>query len=906
MSGFVDESILSDFVAESREHLDGIEPDLLDMEGQGSDVSNETVNRVFRAIHSIKGNAGFLALDAVKELSHVMESVLMLVRDGELSITQDMMDVLLRGVDKLRAMVDDIEASDSVPCQNEIRQLQAILDAQPADRSSHEQKREKPSENILNGLTLDPDSVRSALECGMNLFKVTVYPEEDIRTKGKTTEEFVNNLHSLGECLDSSVDLSTLSKAKFESSPFHVVFSTCLEQQLVGIGIEVPDERILLLETDALKKLTETEDGSIPDKDEPSSEEPVVPTPTPPPVSSGPDSGKGRDIAETLRVKVDLLTQLMNSAGELVLGRNQLLRLMEGKEKAQPELHSILQSVDRITTDLQEGILQTRMQPLGTLFSRYPRILRDLSRQLGKEIVITMEGTDIELDKSMIELLHDPLTHIIRNSADHAIESPEERERQGKDRCGRVEVKAYQEGGQVTIAISDDGRGIDPAAIRQKAVEKEIITREEATKMSRRESVRLIFAPGFSTSEAISDISGRGVGMDVVRTNVEKFGGNIDIESEVGAGTTVFLRLPLTLAIMPCLVVGAEGHRFAVPQVNLVELVMVKRSEADHRIEEIQGANVLRLREHLLPLIRLSTVLGIPKACSPTDSYSRGEDRRIPACPRTSPDTQRCPGTKFDKSDVAECRGEDLRADGQSDCYIMVLRDGSNRFGVIVDEVFDSEEIVVKPLSSYIRTCRSFSGNTILGDGRVAMILDVAGLVAQSGLRFTEIQTEEKRRREEEAKQKEKSEAAKQSLVWFNVDPNEYFAIPQHQIRGVDCIDVADIQAVGQREFVQYRGGSLALCRIDRMLPVRPLPSDVSKLFIVVPKEELVLENPHAYGGFLVSRIVDAFNIHVDMLQSQIEGPGLIGAAFIQNRLTHFLDPAEILDRYYSAVGESE
>jgi len=358
---------------------------------------------------------------------------------------------------------------------------------------------------------------------------------------------------------------------------------------------------------------------------------------------------------ETIRVPVSLLSDLMNLAGEMVLGRNQLIRMAEGISQQITGLPALLQKINVVTSELQEKVMRTRMQPIGNIFGRFTRIVRDVSQRLGKEITLELSGKDVELDKSIIELLSDPLTHTIRNCADHGIERPETRSKAGKSRVGRVRLSARHEGGQVHIEIDDDGHGIDPAILRMKAVEKGLLTPQKAEKMTDHEALSIIFMPGFSTAEAVSDISGRGVGMDVVKANMERFGGSVDVESELGKGTRIVLRLPLTLAIIPSMIVVVGDRRFAVPQVNLEGVV---RTDRDTKIEKVAGADVMRLRGVLLPVVDLPTLLGIPKS------------------------------------------------EGLPSAYVLLLKVDRHLFGLIVDGLLDSEEIVVKPLSSYLKRRR--------------------------------------------------------------------------------------------------------------------------------------------------------------------------------------------------------
>jgi two-component system, chemotaxis family, sensor kinase CheA len=499
-------------------------------------------------------------------------------------------------------------------------------------------------------------------------------------------------------------------------------------------------------------------------------------------------------------------------------------------------MNATMVNLDAVTTNLQENIMRTRMQSIETLFGKLPRQIRQLSRQTGKEIDLVVTGNEVELDKSIVEALSDPLNHLIRNSLDHGFEAPLAREAVGKPRAGRLDVRAFHEGGQVNIEIQDDGRGIDPARIRAKAVEKGIITAEQAARLDDREAVLLVFAPGFSTAERVSDISGRGVGMDVVRTNIESLGGSIEIDSQVGIGTRTRLKLPLTLAIIPSLLVRACGRRFAVPQVSLDELVRLRRGRDDQRIERVQGAEVMRLRGHLLPLVRLSSLLGIEPVA--------GSER---------------PAT-----------------------YVAVLKTGENRYGLIVDEVLDSEEIVVKQLPGSLKDARCYAGATIMGDGSVAMILDVLGIAEIAGLRFTET-TQAAQADDSTESYLDRTES--QTLLLFrNAPGGERFALNLALISRIEKVAAADIQRVGSKEYLRFQGGSLRLLRLHDHLPVQAPVDEAAELYVIIPK---LVKHPL---GIIARECEDVVSARVEVDRDNVRGTGILGSGMINGDLTVFLD----------------
>ncbi len=881
MSSLADEGIIRDFVAESREHLGSIEPDLLRMEEEGDKASSETINRVFRAIHSIKGGAGFFAFERLKTLSHAMESVLMQVRDRKLSVTGEVMDVVFAALDRLKAMLDDIQESEHVPCTEEMAALKGILEGQGVRPEATLKGKVKGGPEF----DLFAEDVRAAVRRGMVLYHARAFLHRDIRDQGMTPLAWLANAQSVGVCLDAYVDVAAIADLAHcldQDLPITLLIGTVLEPDLAALGLKLPAEQLKPLDMLALKQQLNQEkppaSSPVPAPASPAVQEApkvVAPAPEAPSEDRGPKAAKEAG-QETLRVKVDLLTNLMNLAGELVLGRNQLMRAVGGHSRGIPGLPAILQNINQVTSEMQEGIMQTRMQPIGGVFTRFPRIIRDMARQLGKQIEVQILGAEVELDKSIVEMLVDPLTHIIRNCADHALETPEQRLAAGKAATGTIVLNAFHEGGQVNITIRDDGRGIDGRKVLEKALAKGIVTAAQAEEMSDREMVNLIFAPGFSTAEQVSDISGRGVGMDVVRTNTEKLGGHVTVDTIVGVGTTVRLQLPLTLAIIPSMIVGVGPQRFAFPQVSVVEFVWVKAADARNRVERVQGAEVLRLRDQLLPLVRLSTVLGIDPSYRSPETGEDQPDRRESLVDRRGPAAEAEPRT-------------DRRQDWRSDYNIVVLRNGPFQFGVVVDDLYDIEEIVVKPLSAYLQDTKCFSGATILGDGRVVMILDAAGLAALAQLHFSDFQGKGLQEVSED-QERLRTQGSRRSVILFRGAEGEHFAVPQDKVQRLERITPADLSHMGDREYIQYRGEALPIVRLEKALDVSPIDAGAQEYFLVIPKA-VPGQAEVPPSGILIGAILDALDLDVELKPVDIRGAGLLGSAVVHEHLTLFLDP---------------
>ena len=538
----------------------------------------------------------------------------------------------------------------------------------------------------------------------------------------------------------------------------------------------------------------------------------------------------------SIRVDVALLDKLMNLVGELVLARNQILQFSTKQQDA--TFAGTSQRLNLITTELQGGVMKTRMQPIGNIWSKFPRVVRDLSQSCGKKIRIEMEGKETDLDKTIIEAIKDPLTHIVRNSADHGIEPPEDRTRAGKRAEGRLLLRAFHEGGQVDIEISDDGAGIDPVKIREKAVKKGLITADQAQKMGDREAVNLIFLPGFSTAEKVTNVSGRGVGMDVVKTNIEKIGGTVDVTSTFGEGTTMKIKIPLTLAIIPALIITCGGNRYAIPQVSLLELVRLEDEQVTNGIESIHGAPVYRLRGRLLPLVDLGRQL------------------------------------RMDSGDPSE----------QGVVNIVVLQADERQFGLVVESINDTEEIVVKPLGKQLKGISVFAGATIMGDGTVALILDILGIAQQA-----HVVSQVRDRALTDGIRGDRNEStSRQTFLLLGVNGGR-LAIPLSLVARLEEFNLDDVEHTGAMEVVQYRDKIMPILRLSDLLDFGDSQSDNGDTLQVV-----VYSNGDNSVGLAVDNILDI--VEDDMTSQRTSSQhGLLGSAVIDGKVTDLLDVESIV-----------
>lgn len=527
----------------------------------------------------------------------------------------------------------------------------------------------------------------------------------------------------------------------------------------------------------------------------------------------------------------------MNLVGELVLSRNQILQFTNKHDDSAFQATS--QRLNIITTELQEHVMKTRMQPIDNIWSKFPRVVRDLSQSLGKKIEVKMEGKETEIDKSIIESIKDPLTHLVRNSVDHGVEMPDVRIANGKPETGTLMLKAYHEGGMVNIEISDDGGGINTQALKDKAIEKGLYTKDQLDRMKESDIINIIFMPGFSTAKQVTNVSGRGVGMDVVKTNIEKIGGMLDIQSTLGSGTSMRIKIPLTLAIIPALIVTCHQERYAIPQVSLVELVMLEGSQIKDNIELIDDAAVYRLRDQLLPLIRLDTGLGLNK-----------EKNHL-----------------LLEKDIVR---------------IVVLQANNRQFGLVVDDINDTQEIVVKPLSKLLKGISVFAGATIMGDGDIALILDAIGIAQYSNLLSTSNQPEQT------SGDQQNAENNQMTLLIFKSDEKHRMAVNLSSVSRLEEFESSKIEFSGKQEVIQYRECIMPLIRLSGLLGMENSLSTTNLIQVIVCRQE------SQEIGIIVDNIIDIIDTKVSY-QSPPEPGTLYQSAIVQNHVTEIIDVDAII-----------
>ncbi|WRB29796.1 chemotaxis histidine kinase/response regulator CheAY2 [Helicobacter pylori] len=648
------QEIMEDFLIEAFEMNEQLDQDLVELEHNPEDL--DLLNRIFRVAHTIKGSSSFLNLNILTHLTHNMEDVLNRARKGEIKITPDIMDVVLRSIDLMKTLlvtIRDTGSDTNNGKENEIEE--AVKQLQTITSQNLEGAKE------TSGTKEAPKEVK-----------------EEIKENKTPTAENPASDNPLAD--EPDLDYANMSAEEVEAEI----------ERLLNKRQEADKERRAQKKQEAKPKQEEQpkpKQEVTPTKEAPKTETPKAPkTETKAKAKADTEENKAPSIGveQTVRVDVRRLDHLMNLIGELVLGKNRLIRIYSDVEerydgeKFLEELNQVVSSISAVTTDLQLAVMKTRMQPVGKVFNKFPRMVRDLSRELGKSIELIIEGEETELDKSIVEEIGDPLIHIIRNSCDHGIEPLEERRRLNKPETGKVQLSAYNEGNHIVIKISDDGKGLDPVMLKEKAIEKGVISERDAEGMSDREAFNLIFKPGFSTAKVVSNVSGRGVGMDVVKTNIEKLNGIIEIDSEVGVGTTQKLKIPLTLAIIQALLVGVQEEYYAIPLSSVLETVRISQDE----IYTVDGKSVLRLRDEVLSLVRLSDIFKV-----------------------------------------------DAILESNSDVYVVIIGLADQKIGVIVDYLIGQEEVVIKSLGYYLKNTRGIAGATVRGDGKITLIVDVGAMM---------------------------------------------------------------------------------------------------------------------------------------------------------------------------------
>jgi len=781
---FLMDDLLREFLTETSESLDTVDNQLVRFE---QDPNNAKIlDNIFRLVHTIKGTCGFLGLPRLEALAHAGETLMGKFRDG-MPVTAEAVTLILSSIDRIKEILGGLEATEAEPQgtdQDLIVQLHQL------------------AERDMEAMSAAAEPVAVAPEVPV----VPAPPVQPAKVQGTLTPQVLERELRPGE-----VSLDDLERA-FRETATEVIPAHIAEVAASSAPEPEPEPEPRVASPKGPKAVTKKT------------------------VVEVEATSEGDRVAnQSIRVNVDTLEHLMTMVSELVLTRNQLLEISRRNEDT--EFKVPLQRLSNVTAELQEGVMKTRMQPIGNAWQKLPRIVRDLSSELHKQIELEMHGADTELDRQVLDLIKDPLTHMVRNSADHGLETPAERAAAGKPEQGTIRLSAYHEGGHIIICIADNGRGLNTERIKAKAVSNGLVSETELEKMTEAQIHKFIFAPGFSTAAAVTSVSGRGVGMDVVRTNIDQIGGTIDIKSVAGEGSSVTIKIPLTLAIVSALIVEAGGDRFAIPQLSVVELVRA-RANSEHRIERIKDTAVLRLRNKLLPLMHLKKLLKI----------------------------------------------DDGSSSDPENGFIVVTQVGSQTFGIVVDGVFHTEEIVVKPMSTKLRHIDMFSGNTILGDGAVIMIIDPNGIakaLGASGGASHEIADENAASRANAAEQLT-------SLLVFRAGSTQPKAVPLGLVTRLEELATDKIELSNGRYMVQYR---------DQLMPLVQMNGVSVQTSGSQPI--LVFADDGRSMGLVVDEIIDIVEerLHIEVGG---QGEGILGSAVIKGQATEVIDVGHFLPMAFS------
>jgi two-component system chemotaxis sensor kinase CheA len=782
------DDLLREFLTETSESLDTVDNQLVKFEQDPSDA--KILDNIFRLVHTIKGTCGFLGLPRLEALAHAGETLMGKFRDG-MPVTAGAVTLILSSIDRIKEILAGLEATENEP------------------EGTDEDLIEKLHEMAEGARHAAPAEVEAASVEAAPVPVVAAPPVQPAATKGSLVEQVLERPLRPGEVSLDDLERAFRETAIEVAAPVAaaakpVAVASAPKQEAAPAAAAEPSAAASKEKKPAVRKAAAAADGDVQEAD--------------------------KIANQSIRVNVDTLEHLMTMVSELVLTRNQLLEISRRNEDT--EFKVPLQRLSNVTAELQEGVMKTRMQPIGNAWQKLPRIVRDLSGELGKQIELEMHGADTELDRQVLDLIKDPLTHMVRNSADHGLETPAERLAAGKGEQGTIRLSAYHEGGHIIICIADNGRGLNTERIKAKAVQNGLVSEAELEKMTEAQIHKFIFAPGFSTAAAITSVSGRGVGMDVVRTNIDQIGGTIDVKSVAGEGSSVTIKIPLTLAIVSALIVEAAGDRFAIPQLSVVELVRA-RANSEHRIERIKDTAVLRLRNKLLPLMHLKKLLKIDD------------------------------GTSSDPENG----------------FIVVTQVGSQTFGIVVDGVFHTEEIVVKPMSTKLRHIDMFSGNTILGDGAVIMIIDPNGIAKALGASGSTAQG----MADEHAASHANTGEQLTSLLVFRAGSAQPKAVPLGLVTRLEEISTDKIELSNGRYMVQYREQLMPLVQ---MLGVNVQTSGSQPI--------LVFADDGRSMGLVVDEIIDIVEerLHIEVAGSS---EGILGSAVIKGQATEVIDVGHFL-----------
>lgn len=842
------DEILIDFIAESKDHLGDIESDLLAMENTDP-IDDDVVNKVFRAAHSIKGGAGFLGLTKIQEVAHKTENILVMIRSGEMLPSSEVINLLLTSFDKLSEMLDDESLGADAELDDLLQGLVSLTHQflEGEEKETVTRKFTNPHLENIDFHNVTEFDVSRSIEEGNTIYLLNFNMIHDFDTEDRSPLVLMEQLSLLGTVLDCVIDIFKVGNldGEFENTlPLSVLYATQFGKADLLPLVNIAEENIIKIDISegqsevpqrpkAIEEVP-TEVPAVEPQVEKESNNKSAPQKAPTTSKQGVNKQD-----ESLRVSLDVLEKLMNSAGELVLARNQLVNSLTSMDEK--DIKNSKQRITLVTEELQETIMKTRMQPVGNLFGRFKRVVRDLSKQCDKEIELSLSGNDVEMDKTILENITDPLSHMLRNSIDHGIESPEERVAKGKPRGGTISLDAYYDAGQVYIEIKDDGKGIDVERVCSKALENGVVSEAQLESMGMSDKLSLIFMPGFSTAEVVTDLSGRGVGMDVVKSNIEKINGSVEISSKKDVGSKFIVKLPMTLAIIPSLLVKFNQNRLAIPQVNVKELITISADSLTKRIGPLGGGEVFTLRGEIIPIVK---------------------------------------ATKYFDIEVGE------EQEGK-DVNIVIVSSDKGEFGIVVDDYDETLEIVVRPLGHHFKHQKEYMGATILGDGNVALILDVNAIAQKTGV--SKLREEHQKNLNGESGPTVESAETGHFLL-FNGGANELCGVPLSLVSRIENIDPEKITHVGGKRTIPYGETSLPLFELN----------DVAQTSNFEKNQELVAIIFHLYKsdiGIVAAKPLDIVELPFDFDKSVLKQDGIMGSCIINEKTNLIVDVFELVEK---------
>jgi len=839
---------LGEFEAEARIHIENIESAFLDI--SVFSVDSKLINSVFRAAHSIKGTAGFLSLEKIVAVTHELENILSQIKDGVLSINEEIADIVLQSIDKLKELIDNLQNDEAI-CTNEIIEtLKKFNLDKVTNIKNKETSREFNNAELNIPFNLNDDksekTLKNALKHGHKIYYVNIDFNRSLGKYYKNPRGMIENIISIGKIMQAIVNgidgkklenydniifidelVNTLKE--HDTSTLEILVTSILELNLFTSAIGVEKRNVFQL----YNKIKNTEDS----------------------YSIKQELIKNKSISkennQLIRLDISDINKIMDLANELILTRNQLFSVVAEYKKSIPGFAPLLHDVNHLTSEIHERIMFTRMQPISVIFSKFPRIIRDTAKALNKDITLNILNDDITLDKYLLEELADPITQLIKNSADHGIESADKRAAMGKPQKGTITLDATMRDGLAIIEIIDDGGGIDIEALKNKAIDRGICTKETITSMSKSDVYNLIFKPGISTAKHVTNLSGRGVGMDIVKTNIEKSGGSIEIESELGIGTTVRLKMPLTLSVINTLIIDIDAVSYAVPELNIEHIVRICSNTQSIRLEKVNKSLVLIYNGQIIPVITMNEIEAKVKNTQMVSADKVLE--RVLA------------------SNVTKC---------------LVLKADGRRFALLVDNAIDTEQVLVKPLPVYLQNCPCYLCVTVLGNGKAVTVLDIAGIIRFMGIEDIKKDTDLQLLLESDKNIKTGNE---KHILIFMCSGKEYFTVDMNYISRIESINAKDIQEINDKSFINITGITLRIVRPEDFAPVEKKDYTEEKLYLIILKNMLPL-------GFLVKKVIDKAEDEFTLDNKLIYSDFIFGTGVCNEKILIFLNPAAIIE----------